>query len=329
MIERLKTWARGLAVVAGIAVALVGASGAAEAAFPDKPIRFVVPFPPGGGNDVVARSLAEGMSKDLGQQVVVENKAGAGTVIGTEFAATRPPDGYTILMGSFAFAINPSLLKSLPYDPIKSFTPIAYIGKYPNIVVVQPDRPYKTMAEFIAYAKANPGKMNYGSFGNGTSPHLSAEMLKLLAKVDITHVPYKGASPALTDLLGGRLDVIFSTVSSAGPFIRSNRLRPLAVTSAVRAPAYPDLPTIAEAGVPGYEAVAWYGILAPAGVPADIVTRLNASIVVAAKNENFLKRSADDGLDVKVDSPAVLAKLIAGEIARWRPVVKEAGIKVD
>jgi tripartite-type tricarboxylate transporter receptor subunit TctC len=323
--DGMRWWA---AVVLGWLAALVPA-GPVWAAFPDKPIRFVVPFPPGGGNDLVARTLGEGMSRDLGQQVVIDNRAGAGTMIGTEVAARSAPDGYTILMGSFAFALNPSLVKNLPYDPIKSFASVAYIGKYPNIVVVLPDRPYKTMQEFIAYAKVNPGKMNYGSFGNGTSPHLSVEMLKVMAKLDITHVPYKGAGPALTDLLGGRLDVIFSTVSSAGTFIRSNRLRPLAVTSAVRAPAYPDLPTIAEAGVPGYEAVAWYGILAPAGTPTDIIARLNASIALAGKNENFLKRSAEDGLEVKIDSPAVLDKLIADEIARWRPVVVEANIKVD
>ncbi len=311
----------------------VGASqtfaATAWAAFPDKPLRFVVPFPPGGGNDLVARSLAEGMSKDLGQQVNVDNRAGGGTVIGTEYVATRPGDGYTILMGSFAFAVNPSLIKSLPYDPVKSFAPVAYIGSYPNVVVVPPDRPYKTMQEFVAYAKANPGKLNYGSFGNGTSPHLSVELLKLLAKVDITHVPYKGAAPAITDMLGGRLDVIFSTVSSAGTYIRSNRLRALAVTSASRAAAYPDLPTVAEAGVAGYEAVAWYGILAPAGTPRDIVNRLNASIALAAKSENFLKRSAEDGLEVKIDSPEVLAKLIDVEIARWRPVVVENKLKAD
>ena len=314
----------------GLALALCAAAGVANAqGFPDKPIRFIVPFPPGGGNDLVARSLAEGMSKDLGQQVVVDNRPGAGTVIGTEAAARSAPDGHTILMGSFAFALQPSMSKNLPYDPIKSFTPIIMLGTYPNIVVVNPDRPYKTMAEFVAYAKANPGKLNYGSFGNGTSPHLSVELLKVLAKLDITHVPYKGAGPAITDLLGGRLDVIFSTVSSAGTYVRSGRLRPLAVTSATRAPAYPDLPTIAESGVTGFEAVAWYGILGPANMPPAIVDRLHASLALAAKSESFLKRSADDGLDIKVGQGDILAKLIATEIERWRVVVREANIKPD
>jgi tripartite-type tricarboxylate transporter receptor subunit TctC len=317
-----------LATVVGLAIAGPATTASAQQ-FPDKPVRFVVPFPPGGGNDLVARSLAEGMSKDLGQQVIVDNKAGAGTVIGTEFAARSAPDGYTIVMGSFAFAINPSLVTNLPYDPIKSFTPIIMLGTYPNIAVVPPDRPYKTMAEFIAYAKANPGKLNYGSFGNGTSPHLSAELLKYLAKIDFTHVPYKGAGPAITDLLGGRLDIIFSTVSSAGTYVRSGRLRPIAMTSAKRHPAYPDLPTVAEAGVPGFEAIAWYGVMGPAGIPPDIVKRLHASIAQAAKAEAFLKRSADDGLDIKVDSGEALGKFIAGEIERWRPVVKASGMKTD
>ena len=301
----------------------------AAAEFPEKPVRFVVPFPPGGGNDLVARALAEGMARDLGQPVIVDNRAGAGTVIGTEYAATRPPDGYTILLASVSFSVNPSLLPSLPYDPIKSFAPILLLGTYPNVVVVPPDRPFKTMAELLAYARANPGKLNYGSFGNGTSPHLSAELFKLLARVDITHIPYKGAAPALTDLLGDRLDVVFSTASSAGTYVRGGRLRALAVTSATRAAAYPDLPTVAEAGVPGYESVAWYGILAPAGTPPDIVARLRSAITIAAKAESFRKRSAEDGLEIGIGSGEALTKLIVTEIERWRRVVREANIKPD
>ena len=301
----------------------------ASAAFPDKPVRFVVPFPPGGGNDLVARALAEGMARDLGQQVIVDNRPGAGTVIGTEYAATRPPDGYTILLASVSFSVNPSLQPSLPYDPIKSFAPILLLGRYPNVVVVPLDRPYKTMPELIAYARANPGRLNYGSFGNGTSPHLSGELFKLLAKVDLTHIPYKGAAPALTDLLGGRLDVVFSTASSAGTYVRGGRMRALAVTSATRAAAYPDLPTIAESGVPGYEAIAWYGILAPAGTPPEIVARLNVSITLAAKAESFLKRSAEDGLEIGIEGPEALTRLLVTEIERWRRVVREAGMKPD
>ena len=299
------------------------------AAFPDKPIRLVIPFPPGGGTDLVGRALAEGMSKDLGQQVIVDNRSGAGTVIGTEHVATRPADGYTLLFISLPFATNPSLLKSLPYDTNKAFAPVVLIGRYPNVVVVPPERPYKTMQEFIAYAKANPGKLNYGSFGNGTSTHLGAEMLKVLAKVEMTHVPYKGGGPAIIDLLGGRLDVIFATAGSAGSHVRSGKLRAIAVTSATRSPAYPQLPTIAEAGVTGYEAIAWYGVVAPAGTPAAVIARLNASVALAAQAESFKTRSAEDGLEISIEGPAALAKLLATEQARWQRVVREANIKPD
>ena len=311
-----------------IVAQLVGVK-AAMAAYPDKPIRFVVTFPAGGGNDLVARALAEGMARDLGQQVIVDNRSGGNTVIGTEYVATRPPDGYTILFASFNFATNPSLLKSLPYDTDKAFAPVVLIGRYPNVVVVPPDRPYKTMREFIAYAKANPGRLNYGSSGNGTSTHLSAEMLKVLAKLDITHVPYKGGGPAIIDLLGGRLDVYFATASSVGPHVRTGKLRAIAVTSASRLPAYPDLPTVAESGVPGFESIAWYGVMAPAGTPPEIIARLNASVAAAAQSESFRKRSEDDGLVVSIEGPEALAKLLVTERARWQRVVREANIKPD
>ena len=301
----------------------------AWAAFPEKPLRIVVPFPPGGGNDIIARALAEGMSRDLGQQVLVDNKPGAGTVIGADIVAKAAPDGYTLLIASFAHAVNPSLLPSLPYDPAKAYQPIALIGRSPNIVVTPPDRSWKTMQELTQHAKANPGKLNYGSFGNGTSGHLAAELYKLSTKTDIVHVPYKGTSVALTDLVGGRLDLMFATVSGAATFVRSNRLRPLAVTSAQRSPAYPNVPTIAETGVAGYEAQTWYGILAPAGTPADIVKRLHASIKLAADAEGFRKRSEEDGLAVNVGGPPEMAQLLKEEEARWRRVVKEANIKAD
>ena len=318
-----------IAVALCLSFSAMAACLASATAYPDKPIRFVVTFPAGGGNDLVARALAEGMSKDLGQQVIVDNRSGGNTVIGTEYVATRPPDGYTILFASFNFATNPSLLKSLPYDTDKAFEPVVLIGRYPNVVVAPPDRPFKTMQEFIAYAKANPGRLNYGSSGNGTSTHLSAEMLKVLAKLDIIHVPYKGGGPAIIDLLGGRLDVYFATASSVGPHVRSGKLRALAVTSASRLPTYPDLPTVAESGVPGFESIAWYGVLAPAGTPPEIIVRLNASVAVAAQAEGFRKRSEDDGLVVSIEGPEALAKLLVTERARWQRVVREANIKPD
>ncbi len=333
MIARGLQWGRALATSLAIALAAAPAThlatGKAMAAFPDKPIRFVIPFPAGGGNDIVARALAEGMAKDLGQQVLVESKPGAGTVIGTEYVATRAPDGYTILMVSFPHSVNPSLLAKLPYDPATAFTPVALIARFPNVVVVPPDRPYKTMAEVLAYAKANPGKLNYGSPGNGTSPHLCGELFKVLGKVDMVHVPYKGAGPAIIDLLGGRLDVMFSTAAGAGLHVRSGKLRAIAVTAAERSPAYPDLPTVAEAGVAGFNAQGWYGIVAPAGTPADVIARLNASVKIAAQTDVFIKRSAEDGLVIDIGSPEDLAKWMSTEEARWRRVVREVNIKPD
>ena len=317
---------------AAAALAMLAASAATASvalAFPDKPVRIVVPFPPGGGNDIISRALAEEMTRDLGQQVLVENKPGAGTVIGSEYVATRPPDGYNVLIVSFAHAVNPSLVPKLPYDSAKAFTPVTLIGRAPNIVVVHPDRPYKTMAELTAYARANPGKLNYGSFGNGTSGHLAPELYKLMAKVDIVHIPYKGTSVAVTDILGGRLDLMFATVSGAGAHIRGGKLRALAVTSGARSPAYPDLPTVSESGVTGYVAETWYGILAPAGTPAPVVARLHKAIKAGAEAPAFQARASADGLVVKVGDGVVLARLIAEEEARWSRVVKEANIKPD
>ena len=313
----------GAAVLCAAAFALP-----ARAAYPDKPVRIVVPFPPGGGTDTIARSLAEGISKALGQPVLVENKPGAGTVLGTEYVATRPPDGYTVVIASFAHAVNPSLLPQLPYDHGKAFAPVTLIGRSPNIVVTPVDRPFKTIPELIAAAKAKPGALNYGSFGNGTSSHLAPELFKLMAHVDLTHVPYKGAAQGITDMLGGRLDMMFTTASSVGAHLRGGKLRAIAVTSGTRSPAYPDVPSIAET-VPGYDAQSWYAILAPAGTPKDIQARLHAAIEVAANSEDFLKRSAEDGLIVKTGAAAELAAFLDQEEARWRRVVKEAGIKPD
>ena len=301
----------------------------ALAAFPEKPVRIIVPFAPGGGNDIIARALSEGMSKQLGQQVLVENKPGAGTVIGADHIAKSRPDGYNVLIASFAQAVNPSLLPKLPYDPEKAFASVALIGIAPNVVVVPPDRPYKTIPELIAAAKAAPGKLNYGSYGSGTSAHLAAELFKLLAKVDIKHIPYKGSAPALTDMLGARLDVMFTTFPSVALHIRNGKVRAMAVTSATRSPAFPDLPTVAEAGVPGYAAQTWYGILAPAGTPPEVITRLHDAIKVAAQGEMFKKRSEEDGLVVNVAGPAELTKFLHEEEARWQRVIKEANIQPE
>lgn len=311
------------------ALAIAAAAPAFAQGYPERPVRIVVPFPPGGGNDIIVRALTGDMSKSLGQQVLVDNKPGAGTVIGTDAVAKAAPDGYTILIASFAFAVNPSLLAKLPYDHPKAFTPITLIGRSPNIVIVPPDRPFKSIQELVAHAKANPGKLSYGSFGNGTSGHLAPELFKIAAKVDILHVPYKGTGAAITDLLGGRLDMMFATVSGGAAHIRSGKLRALGVTSATRSPAYPDVPTIAESGVAGFEAQTWYGFLGPAGLPKPIVDKLHAAFKGAAETEAFKSKAASDGLIVNVGDGAALGKLIDEEEKRWRPVVKEAKIKAD
>jgi tripartite-type tricarboxylate transporter receptor subunit TctC len=316
-------------VAALLALACAVAPGTVSAQqFPDKPVRFVVPFPAGGGNEITARALAEGMTKDLGQQVIIEIKPGAGTIIGTEFALKSPPDGYTILMASFAHNINQTLQKKLPYDH-KNVAHVAMIGRYSNVVVVNPDRPFKTMAELITHARANPGLLNYGSFGNGSSPHFFPEMLKYMAKLDITHIPYKGASPAVIDLLGGRLDMVFATSASAQSHIRSGKLRHLAVTSGTRSTFFPDVPTVAEAGVPGYDAVAFYGVLAPGGTPPAIIARLSQSIQLAAKSELFQRRSKEDGIELDLGGPEKLATFMKDEEVRWRKVIEASGMKPD
>src|ERR1700744_3291748 len=268
----------------------------AQAGYPDRVIKIVVPFAPGGGTDLVARTLAQEMAKDLGVNVIVENKPGAGTIIGTQAVAVSDPDGYTLLMGTFANAVNPSLNAKLPYDPHKDFVPVALIARSFNVVVVNPRSSIRSIADLIAAARANPGKLSYGTFGIGTSAHLAGELFKDMAKVDLTTVPYKGAAPAITDLIGGQIDVMFTTVASAAALIESGQLRAIAVTSAERSPAFPKIPTVAEAGVPGYAAESWYGLFAPSGTPPEVIDRLNRSAAAAVQSEAFKRLSFNEGL---------------------------------
>jgi tripartite-type tricarboxylate transporter receptor subunit TctC len=297
--------------------------------YPNKPLHLVVPFAAGGGTDLVARVLGEGMGRELGQQVIIDNKPGGGTIIGTDAAAKSPADGYTLLMGTFAYAVNPSLQPKLPYSQTKSFAPVALIGRSPNVWVVRPDRPYKSVADVLAYARANPGKLTYGSYGSGTSAHLAAELMKSLAKVDITHVPYKGSAPAITDLLGGQIDMILTTIASAAPYVSSGKLRALAVTSATRSPTYPDVPTVAEAGIAGYVAESWYGLYVPAGTPAEVIAKLNAAAKAASLGDAFKKRVQDEGLVLTPGTPADLDRYVTGEEARWRKIVQDAHITAE
>src|SRR3984885_6662922 len=301
----------------------------AFALYPEKTIRIVVPFAPGGGTDVIARTLAQEMSKDLGASVIIENKPGAGTIIGTQWVATSEPDGYTLLMGTFANAVNPSLQAKLPYDPHKDFAPVALIARSFNIVVVNPKSPIKSIADLIAAAKADPDKLSYGTFGTGTSAHLAGELFKILAKVNLTTVPYKGAAPAITDLIGGQIQVMFTTVASAAGLIEAGQLRALAVTSAERSPAFPDVPTVSEGGVAGYAAESWYGLFAPAKTPTEAIDRLNKSAATAVKSDIFKKLGVNEGLVMVARPSEELDRYVRGEEERWRKVIQAAGIKVE
>lgn len=301
----------------------------AFAFYPERTIRIVVPFAPGGGTDVIARTLAQEMAKDLGASIIIENKPGAGTIIGTQAVAASEPDGYTLLMGTFANAVNPSLNSKLPYDPQKDFAAVALIARSFNIVVVNPASPIKSIAGLIAAAKSDPSKISYGTYGIGTSAHLAGELFKNMAKVNLTTVPYKGAAPAITDLLGGQIQVMFTTVASAAPLIAAGQLRALAVTSAERSPAFPELPTVAEAGVPGYAAESWYGLYAPAKTPDDIIERLNKSAAKAVQSETFKKLGANEGLVMVAGPPAELDRYVRGEEERWRKVIHDANIRIE
>jgi tripartite-type tricarboxylate transporter receptor subunit TctC len=301
----------------------------AQASYPERVIKIVVPFAPGGGTHVVARTLAQEMAKDLGVSVIVENKPGAGTIIGTQAVAVSEPDGYTLLMGTFANAVNPSLNAKLPYNPDKDFAAVALVARSFNIVVVNPKSAINSIADLIAAAKADPGKLSYGTYGTGTSAHLAGELFKSLAKVDLTTVPYKGAAPAITDLIGGQIQVIFTTVASAASLVAAGQLRALAVTSAGRSPAFPELPTVAEAGVPGYAAESWYGLFAPAKTPQDVIDRLNKSAAMAVQSEAFKRLGVNEGLVMVARPPEELERYFRGEEARWRNVIQDAGIKVE
>jgi tripartite-type tricarboxylate transporter receptor subunit TctC len=312
--------------LASAAMAVVASH--AVAAYPEKPIRLLVPFAPGGGTDLIARTLGAEMSKELGQPLIVENKPGAGTIIGTEAAAKSAPDGYTIVIATFAHAVNPSLHAKLPYVNDKAFAPIVLIGRGPNVLVVRADRPYKTVKDVIAAAKASPGKLTYASQGNGTSAHLAGEMFNNLAKVELTHVPYRGAGPAITDLLGGQVDMIFGTAAAVSTFVDSGKLRAIAVTSTEPSPAFPRVPTIGET-VPGYVVESWYGLYAPAGTPPEVIAKLNGAAKKAARAPEFVKKIEQEGLVITAGEPADLDRYVRAEEVRWRKIIRENKIKAE
>jgi len=309
---------------------LAGAPALAQAAYPSKPVTIIVPFAAGGTTDILARIIGQALTAELGQSVVVDNRAGAGGNIGGALAAKAAGDGYTLFMGTVGtHAINASLYKKMPFDPIKDFAPLTRVANVPNLLVANPAQPYKSVKELIAYTKAHPGKVNFGSSGNGSSIHLSGELFKSMAKVDMVHVPYKGSAPAVTDLLGNQISIMFDNMPSAIQHVRSGKLVPIAVTTAKRSPELPNVPTIAEAGVPGYEATSWFGLFAPANTPAPLVAQLNKAIVKVLNQPDVKKKINEQGAETYSETPEQFAAFIQTESVKWGKVVKESGASLD
>jgi tripartite-type tricarboxylate transporter receptor subunit TctC len=298
--------------------------------YPSKPIRLIVPFPPGGGNDIMARTVGQKLTESTSQQVVIDNRGGAGGNIGAETAAHALPDGYTLFLGGVgSHGTNPGLQAKLPYDPVRDFAPITLIAAAPLIVVVHPSLPVKSIAELIQYAKARPGQLNFASSGTGSIAHLAPEMLIAMAKIQMTHVPYKGTGPALVDLLGGQVQLMMNSAVSMLPQIRGGKLRAIAATGARRLAALPDLPTVAESGVPGYNVASWYGMLAPAQTARAIIDKLNREVVAIMRLPELRERLAADGAEAVGNSPDEFAAYIKRELARWAAVIKGAGLRPE
>jgi tripartite-type tricarboxylate transporter receptor subunit TctC len=313
-----------------VAFALATAALAQAQTAPAKPIRLICPFPPAGAVDIASRAIATELSKLLGQPVNVDNRPGAGGNIGGAEAARSAPDGQTLFMTTSGInAINPALYAKMPFDPIKELAPVAALVSVSNVLVVHPSVKANSVAELIAQARAEPGKMNYASSGSGTSVHMSAEMFKYLAKVDILHIPYKGSAPAVTDLLGGQVMMMFDNIPSALPHIKAGKLRALAVTGAKRDPLLPDVPTVAEAGVPGYESGVWFGLTVPVATPKEDIARLNDAAVKGTKAPEFVKRMTELGYSIIGSTPEQMAEMNKAEVARWGPIVKASGAKAD
>lgn len=313
------------------ALALFAATTTVHAApdWPTKPITLVVPYPPGGPTDIVARSVAKGLGDELGQTVIIDNRSGAGGNIGAELVAKSTPDGYTLLLATTAHAINMSLFNNLNYDTSKSFVPLSLLTQGPLVIVARPDLKASNVQELIALAKSTPGKMTFASSGNGQSTHLSAELFNAMAGTRIVHVPYRGSAPAMTDVMGGQTDIMFNTMLSSMPYVRDGKLRAYAVTSAARSPAAPDIPTVAEAGLPGYEATAWNGLMAPAGTPDAVVEKLSTTLQKVLADKALQQNFAQQGFDAQWMSPAEYRKFVDDEIKKWAEVVKTSGATVN
>ncbi|MBM3358162.1 MAG: tripartite tricarboxylate transporter substrate binding protein [Betaproteobacteria bacterium] len=310
-------------------IAAAGGEALAQAGYPARPVRIIVPSSAGGGTDIIARIITPKLSERLGQQVVVDNRPGAGSIIGNEIAAKSPPDGYTLLMAISTIAIHPSSHKKLPYDALRDFAPVTQTVSAPNILVVHPSLPVKSVKELISLARARPGQLNFGSAGSGTNPHLSMELFLSMAGLKMVHIPYKGSAPAIIDLLAGHVVVMTATMLTGIPHVRSGRLRALGITGAKRSGAVPEIPTVAETGLPGYEAVQWYGVLVPAQTPRDMIARLHSELVAVLQSPDIKQKFLSDGADPIGNTPEEFARFIRSETDKWAKVVRAAGIKPE
>ncbi len=321
-----------LFLFAAALLACVSSSAHAQGAYPNypnKPLRLIVPFAPGGSNDIMARIIGYKFAESFGQQVIIDNRGGASGIIGTDLAAKAAPDGYTLLMMSLTIAVNPSLYRKLPYDTERDLVPVTLVASAPLILVVHPSLPVKSLKDLIAHAKANPGKFNFGSGGPGTTPHLAGEMLKSMAGLQMTHVPYKGGGPALADLVGGQLQLMLENIPSTLPFVKSGKLRVLAVSGLMRSTLAPEVPTLDEAGLKGYEIVGWNGLFLPAGTPSAIVTRLYSETVKALALPDIKERLSGMGAEGVGSTPAQFTAFVKAEIKKWAQVVRDAGLRVE
>ncbi|MEI6318887.1 MAG: tripartite tricarboxylate transporter substrate binding protein [Pseudomonadota bacterium] len=331
MVRRLRPATLAAAVTAvGVVVGGFVAPAFGQPAWPAKSIRWIVPFPPGGGNDTVARAVGQRLAETIGQQVVIDNRPGAGGTIGADLAAHAPGDGYTLfLAGVASHGINPALGGKLPYDPVRDFTPVSLLATAPLLLVVHPSLPVKAVKELVTLARTRPGSLNYASNGRGSSSHMAAELFSSLAQGRMEHVPYKGFAPALTDLLGGRVELMFSSVVAVLPHVSAGKLRAVATTGAVRSPVLANLPTIAEAGLPGYETASWYGVVTPAGTPAPIVERLAIELARIVRLPAMREQLLADGAVPVGSTPQAFGAHIKAELARWSKLVRDAKIKAD
>ena len=310
--------------------AVFAAAPAQSQIWPSKPIRFIVPFPPGGGTDVMARAVAPKLGEGLGQQVVVDNRSGAGGMIGVDLAAKSPPDGYTLGIATVGqISINPSLYAKMPFDPVKDLAPVTMAGNIFNVLIVHPALPAQSVKALIALARARPGELNYGSSGTGAADHLSAELFQVMTKTKMVHVPYKGGPLAMIDLISGNLQLMFSTVPTAVGLIKGGKVRAMAITNSIRYPLMPELPTVAEAGIPGFAVNNWTGVFVPAATPPAVVTRLNAEFVKVLAMPDVKKRLMDNGIDAVSNTPQQFAAYIRDETAKWAAVIKDANVKLD